>query len=106
MKPRDLERHLRDHGAELASEGASHSVWAREQRSAAVPRHKEIKFTVVRSICRTLGVAPPRGRLTPNRELTARPSTPSSSGGASSPGDQTACTTTRPGSTVPGHDGA
>lgn len=41
MKRRDLERHLRAHGAELLREGANHSVWAiggpDSERIAAVP---------------------------------------------------------------------
>lgn len=62
MKRRDLEKHLREHGAAPAREGGSHSVWGREGRTAALPRHREIKFTVARSICRALEIPAPKGR--------------------------------------------
>lgn len=62
MKRRELERHLRRHGAELLREGARHSVWGLDaERSIAVPRHREIKLGTVRAICRDLGIPPPTG---------------------------------------------
>lgn len=61
MKRRELERHLRDHGVELLREGGKHSFWGFDrERSAAVPRHREIKPGTVRAICRDLGIPPPR----------------------------------------------
>ncbi|MGI8731165.1 MAG: type II toxin-antitoxin system HicA family toxin [Solirubrobacteraceae bacterium] len=56
MKLRDLERHLLEHGARRAGEGANHTKW-RGPRGAAsvVPRHREIDFRLIRKICRDLG---------------------------------------------------
>lgn len=66
MKRRDLERHLRAHGAEVLREGARHSVWAiggsESEQIAAVPRHNEIKTGTVHAICNDLGIPTPRGR--------------------------------------------
>lgn len=66
MKRRDLERHLRAHGAEILREGARHSVWAigdpENERIAAVPRHNEIKTGTVRAICNDLDIPTPRSR--------------------------------------------
>jgi mRNA interferase HicA len=61
MKRRALERWPRDHGCELAREGARHSwfVNAALQRRSAVPRHPEIKDELVRKICRDLGIPAP-----------------------------------------------
>ncbi|MGE0363733.1 MAG: type II toxin-antitoxin system HicA family toxin [Vicinamibacterales bacterium] len=59
MKRRDLERHLRAHGATLRKEGGNHSKWISPKGTSAVPRHNEIKPTVVRSICRQLGIPAP-----------------------------------------------
>lgn len=63
MKRRDLERHLRAHGCRLIDEGANHSKWGVHDgpRQTAVPRHREIDFTLVRGICRQLGIPAPRG---------------------------------------------
>ena len=64
MKRRDLERHLKGHGALLLREGGNHSFWGFDaERSTAVPRHREIDFRLVRRICSDLGIEPPsRGR--------------------------------------------
>ena len=66
MKRRELERHLRAHGAELLREGARHSVWAiggpQSERISALPRHNEIKTGTARAICKELGIPGPRGR--------------------------------------------
>ena len=62
MKRRDLERHLRDHGARLLREGGNHSYWGIDaERSTAVPRHREIAFVLARKICKDLGIPPPTG---------------------------------------------
>ena len=62
MKRRDLERHLREHGAELLREGGNHSFWGIDaERSTAVPRHSEIAFGLARKICKNLGIPPPPG---------------------------------------------
>jgi mRNA interferase HicA len=66
VKRRELERHLRAHGAQLLREGARHSVWAvggpDSERVAAVPRHNEIKPGTARAICKDLEIPPPIGR--------------------------------------------
>ena len=66
MKRRDLERHLRSHGAELVREGSRHSVWMiggpESERIAAVPRHNEIRAGTVRATCRDLEIPVPAGR--------------------------------------------
>ncbi len=62
MKRRDLERHLRTHGAQLLREGGNHSFWGFDvERSSAVPRHREIDFRLARKICSDLGIPPPSG---------------------------------------------
>ncbi|MBA2262964.1 MAG: type II toxin-antitoxin system HicA family toxin [Solirubrobacterales bacterium] len=66
MKRRDLERHLRAHGAQPLREGSRHAIWAvggsGSERIAAVPRHREIKPGTVRAICADLEIPPPKGR--------------------------------------------
>ena len=66
MKRRELERHLRSHGAELIREGGRHSVWMiggpDSERIAAVPRHNEIRPGTVLAICRDLEIPVPAGR--------------------------------------------
>jgi len=59
-KLRDLERHLREHGAEIVREGAKHSVWRSDQavRPVTVPRHREIPLRTAQAICKQLGVPP------------------------------------------------
>lgn len=59
MKRRDLERHLRAHGAVLHKEGGSHSKWVSASGRSAVPRHNEIKPGLAREICKQLGVPAP-----------------------------------------------
>ena len=62
MKRRDLERHLRSHGAKLLREGGRHSFWGMDaERSTAVPRHREIGVGLARKICKDLGIPPPSG---------------------------------------------
>ncbi len=61
MKLRDLERHLRNHGAAKVGEGGKHTKWrsAEGTRATAVPRHSEIGPGLVRAICRQLGIPAP-----------------------------------------------
>jgi hypothetical protein len=62
VKRRDLERHLRNHGATLLREGGNHSFWGFDaERSTAVPRHREIDFRLARKICADLQIPPPTG---------------------------------------------
>ena len=60
MKRKDLERHLRAHGAQLIDQGARHTKWQgpNGQRST-VPRHNEIGPGIAVAICRQLGVPKP-----------------------------------------------
>jgi hypothetical protein len=46
VKRRDLERHLREHGARQLREGGNHSFWG---------------FVLARKICKDLGIPPPPG---------------------------------------------
>lgn len=63
MKLRDLERHLRAHGAAVARDRGNHTVWTRDAKTAPVPRHREISAGLVRAICKQLDVpAPPNPR--------------------------------------------
>lgn len=59
MKRRDLERHLRQHGARFDRHGAKHDWWISDDGRATIPRHNEIKPAVARAICAQLGVAAP-----------------------------------------------
>lgn len=62
MKRRDLESHLRRHGARRLREGGRHSYWGFDAgRSTAVPRHREIDFGLARKICKDIGIPPPSG---------------------------------------------
>lgn len=62
MKRRALERHVARHGARLLREGGKHSYWGFDsERSAAIPRHTEIGYGLVRKICKDLGLPPPPG---------------------------------------------
>jgi predicted RNA binding protein YcfA (HicA-like mRNA interferase family) len=60
LKRRDLERHLRRHGAEAIDEGGNHTKWRGPTGSrSAVPRHTEIAPGLVIAICKQLGVPKP-----------------------------------------------
>jgi hypothetical protein len=62
LKRRDLERHIARHGAKLIREGSNHSFWGFDsERSAAIPRHREIGYGLARKICKDLGIPPPSG---------------------------------------------
>lgn len=62
MKRRDLERHLKKHGARLLREGGRHSYWGMDaEHSTSLPRHREIAFPLARTICKQLGIPPPEG---------------------------------------------
>jgi len=54
-------RHLRQHGCALLREGQRHSVlWnPATHQTSAVARHTEIADTLVRKICRDLGILAP-----------------------------------------------
>ncbi|MCX6004181.1 MAG: type II toxin-antitoxin system HicA family toxin [Chloroflexi bacterium] len=61
MKRRDLIKYLTGKGCTLHREGAKHSVFINSinRKSATVPRHTEIDFTLVRRICRELRISIP-----------------------------------------------
>ena len=64
IKKRDLEKHLRFHGCVLDRHGSEHDVWLNpaNDRTASVPRHREIKTQTARAVCRDLGIPPPASR--------------------------------------------
>jgi len=60
LKRRALERHLRDHGAQVIDEGANHTKWrGPDGARSVVPRHNEIGAGVAVAICKQLGVPRP-----------------------------------------------
>lgn len=61
MKRTDLTRHLERHGCELLREGGNHSIYVNRaaNKSAAVPRHREINDFLARKICRDLQIPEP-----------------------------------------------
>jgi len=58
MKRSELVRMLTAHGCRLLRHGANHDIWLNETtgRKAPVPRHAEIKDSLVRMILRQLGI--------------------------------------------------
>ncbi|MDE0186909.1 MAG: type II toxin-antitoxin system HicA family toxin [Candidatus Poribacteria bacterium] len=61
MTLRSLKRHLKQNEGYLYREGAKHSIWKNNstgQRSS-VPRHTEITNTLVKKICKDLGMPSP-----------------------------------------------
>ena len=64
MKRRRLLRHLSQEGCEIVGEGGSHTR-VRNPRNgfrSVVPRHREIKPNMVRTICKQLDVPVPTDR--------------------------------------------
>jgi predicted RNA binding protein YcfA (HicA-like mRNA interferase family) len=61
MKRQDLIRHLEAHGCYLLREGGKHSIYVNpaNNRTSAVPRHREINEFLAMKICRDLGVPSP-----------------------------------------------
>ena len=61
MKRRDFIRYLEKSGCEFLREGGNHTMYVNRgaQRSAAVPRHREINEILVRKICKDLEISPP-----------------------------------------------
>ena len=64
MKRRDFLRHLDFTGCVLEREGGKHSIYLNpaNQKTSAVPRHKEIYPPLPKKICQDLGVQPPQGK--------------------------------------------
>jgi hypothetical protein len=61
MKRQQLLRHLRQHGCVFQREGGKHTTVYNPatHRQSRVPRHREVKATLAREICKQLGVPPP-----------------------------------------------
>jgi predicted RNA binding protein YcfA (HicA-like mRNA interferase family) len=61
MNRRDLERHLRKHGFQFHRHASKHDIWLNpfNGATAAIPRHRQLKITTARAICRELGVPVP-----------------------------------------------
>ena len=61
MKLQDLIRHLQTHGCYLLRDRGKHSVYVNpaNNRTSAVPRHREINDFLARKICRDLGIPEP-----------------------------------------------
>jgi mRNA interferase HicA len=64
MKRRDFEQHLTIHKCFIRREGGGHTIYTNPAngKSAAVPRHAEIKTATLRRICRDLDIATPLTR--------------------------------------------
>ncbi len=62
MKRLDLIRHVESYGCLLLREGGNHSVYFNPEnnRTSAIPRHREINVFLARKICRDLGVPAPQ----------------------------------------------
>ena len=62
MKRTDLVRHLESYGCRLVREGGKHSVFFNSvsNRTATVPRHREVKNPTAIRICRQLGIPDPQ----------------------------------------------
>lgn len=58
MKRKDVIKHLIENGCELEREGSKHTVFYNPMtnRSATVPRHREINTFTARAVCRDLGI--------------------------------------------------
>ncbi|WP_374688926.1 type II toxin-antitoxin system HicA family toxin, partial [Promineifilum sp.] len=61
MKRRALIKHLKEQGGELLREGSRHSVYwnPNSSKTSTVPRHNEIKDTLVLKICKDLDITRP-----------------------------------------------
>lgn len=52
MKKRELVKRLRELGFTLRRRGGGHDIWGDGRKSCTVPRHREIKDTLAKSILR------------------------------------------------------
>ncbi len=61
MKLKDLLRHLEKNRCIFKREGGSHTIYKNPENGAmtSIPRHREIKETLVRKICDDLGIPRP-----------------------------------------------
>ncbi len=64
MNKQKLERYLKSFGCSFLQSGGKHDIWCRpdEQRTTAIPRHREINTFTMKSICEDLNIPPPRER--------------------------------------------
>lgn len=60
IRRRELEAHLRRHGASMLRHGSKHDVWIAPgaARPVTVPRHSRIPRTTALVICKQLGTPP------------------------------------------------
>jgi predicted RNA binding protein YcfA (HicA-like mRNA interferase family) len=58
MKRINLIRHLEAYGCEFLREGGNHTIYVNRvnQKSSAIPRHREINEFLTRKICRDLQI--------------------------------------------------
>jgi predicted RNA binding protein YcfA (HicA-like mRNA interferase family) len=61
MKRINLIRHLETYGCEFLREGGNHTIYVNRvnQKSSAIPRHREINEFLTRKICRDLQIQEP-----------------------------------------------
>ncbi|CCH94123.1 YcfA family protein [Microcystis aeruginosa PCC 9432] len=61
MKRINLIRHLENYGCEFLREGGNHTIYVNRvnQKSSAIPRHREINEFLTRKICRDLQIPEP-----------------------------------------------
>ncbi|MCZ8127338.1 MAG: type II toxin-antitoxin system HicA family toxin [Microcystis sp. LE19-114.1B] len=61
MKRINLIRHLEAYGCEFLREGGNHTIYVNRvnQKSSAIPRHREINDFLTRKICRDLQIPEP-----------------------------------------------
>jgi mRNA interferase HicA len=61
MKRTEFLKHLRHQGCAFLREGGRHSWWynASLNKHSAVPRHTETNDTLIRKICKDLGMSSP-----------------------------------------------
>ena len=64
MKRQKLMRHLRENGCLFDREGGKHTTVHNPatNRQSRIPRHREIKASLAREICKQLGVSAPEER--------------------------------------------
>lgn len=64
MKRRDLEKHLHQHGCELARHGGNHDYWMNAMTGALapIPRSRELRTGTSLAICDQLGIPRPHGK--------------------------------------------
>lgn len=56
MKRKDLIKLLEKNGYSLKREGAEHTIYEKDGKSVAVPRHREINEILAKSIIKKLGL--------------------------------------------------